>query len=93
MIFITNRPDALDPAIRRRAALRLTFSRPDDEVRAELFRQSLPELGLTPIQVKELVTLTGHDAEKEFGETFTASDITDRLLPAALRDAYAATAP
>lgn len=28
VIFITNRPDALDPAIRRRAALRLTFGRP-----------------------------------------------------------------
>ena len=88
VIFITNRPDALDPAIRRRAALRLTFERPGDEVRAELFRQSLPELGLTPKQVKELVALTGHDADKKFGARFTSSDITDRLLPAALRDAY-----
>lgn len=89
VIFITNRPDALDPAIRRRAALRLTFARPDDDVRAELLRQSLPELGLTPKQVKDLVTLTGLDAEKRFGAIFTSSDITDRLLPAALRDAYA----
>ena len=39
------------------------------------------------------MTLTGHDAEKKFGATFTASDITDRLLPAALRDAYAGDRP
>lgn len=89
VIFITNRPAALDPAVRRRAALRLTFARPDDDVRAELLRQSLPELGLTPKQVKELVTFTGHDAEKKFGARFTCSDISDRLVPAALRDAYA----
>jgi SpoVK/Ycf46/Vps4 family AAA+-type ATPase len=31
VIFITNRPDALDPAIRRRAALDLFFERPADE--------------------------------------------------------------
>jgi AAA+ superfamily predicted ATPase len=93
VIFITNRPDALDPAIRRRAALRLTFSRPDDEARAELFRQSVPELELTSKQVNELVALTGHDAEKRFGATFTSSDVTDRLLPAALRDAYSGGRP
>jgi AAA+ superfamily predicted ATPase len=89
VLFITNRPDALDPAIRRRAALHLTFARPDDEVRAKLFRQSFSDFELTPNQVKELVKLTGHDAEKRFGAIFTFSDLTDRLLPAALRDAYA----
>ena len=93
VIFITNRPDALDPAIRRRAALRLTFKRPNDDVRTELFRQLLPELALTAKQVKDLVALTGHDAAKKFGAIFTASDITDRLLPAALRDAYAGDRP
>lgn len=90
VIFITNRPEALDSAVRRRAALRLSFGRPDEEVRTELFRQSVPELDLTPKQVRELVALTGAEAEKKYGAIFTASDITDRLLPAALRDAYAA---
>jgi AAA+ superfamily predicted ATPase len=93
VLFITNRPDALDPAVRRRAALRLSFRRPDDAARAELFRQSLPELELTARQVKDLVALTGHDAQKKYGGSFTGSDITDRLLPAALRDAYAAGRP
>ena len=55
VIFITNRPDALDPAVHRRAALRLTFDRPNDEVRAAILRQSLPELRLTDKNVQELV--------------------------------------
>jgi SpoVK/Ycf46/Vps4 family AAA+-type ATPase len=88
VIFITNRPDALDPAVRRRSALRLTFERPDDEVRAELFRRSVPELNLPPSTISELVSLTGKGS-KHKSPGFTASDITDRLLPAAVRGAYA----
>ena len=88
VLFITNRPDALDPAIRRRAALRLSFTRPDDEQRAELFRQSVPELELNARTLRELVAATGSEAKKKYGATFTWSDITDRLVPAAMRDAY-----
>jgi len=40
-----------------------------------------------------LVALTGRDAAKKHGAIFTASDITDRLVPAAVRDAYAANRP
>jgi SpoVK/Ycf46/Vps4 family AAA+-type ATPase len=90
VIFITNRPDALDPAIQRRAALRLSFVRPGDEVRAEIIKSSVPELHLSPTDVAELMKLTGPKAPKNHGVTFTASDITERLLPAALRDAYSA---
>ena len=93
VLFITNRPEALDPAIRRRAALRLTFQRPDDEQRAELFRQSVPELELGAKTIRELVNATGAEAEKKYGATFTWSDITDRLVPAAMRDAYAERRP
>jgi SpoVK/Ycf46/Vps4 family AAA+-type ATPase len=89
VMFITNRPDALDPAVRRRAALRLTFGRPSDEVRAELFRRALPELNLPARTLAELVSLTGRDGKHKPAASFTASDITDRLLPAAVRDAYA----
>ena len=88
VIFITNRPDALDPAIRRRATLRLTFERPNDKARAELFQTSIPELHLNKDQVEELVRLTGEREPKNEGTPFTASDITDRLLPGALRQAY-----
>jgi len=93
VIFITNRPDALDPAVRRRSALRLTFARPDDESRAELFHRSVPELNLEEKQLKELVILTGSGAEEKYRPTFTYSDITDRLIPAAIRDVYEAGRP
>lgn len=88
VIFITNRPDALDPAVRRRAALSLTFPRPSDEVRAEIIRTSVPELSLKAGQLAELVRLTGDAEPKNRGIPFTSSDITDRLLTAALREAY-----
>jgi len=38
--------------------------------------------------VEELVRLTGEREQQNDGIPFTASDITDRLLPAALREAY-----
>lgn len=92
-LFITNRPDALDPAIRRRAALTLRFERPDDVVRAEIFRDALPELKLTDDVLSKLVRLTGPTEKKNRSVPFTASDITDRLLPGALRAAYAENHP
>ncbi|MFQ5873791.1 MAG: AAA family ATPase [Dehalococcoidia bacterium] len=88
VIFITNRPDALDPAIRRRAALDLFFDRPNDEVRAEIIKRSVPELNLTKEQIDELVSLTGENGSNNRAIRFTASDITEKLLAGALREAY-----
>jgi len=93
VLFITNRPDALDPAVRRRAAVRLSFRRPNDEQRAELFRQALPEIELGTKLLRELVAATGAEAQKKYGVVYTWSDITDRLIPAALREAYAHRRP
>jgi len=87
-LFITNRPEALDPAIRRRAALDLHFARPGDDIRARILLTSVPELRLGEAEVTELVRLTGPNEPKNKGVPFTASDLTDRLLPAALRCAY-----
>jgi AAA+ superfamily predicted ATPase len=87
-MFITNRPDALDPAVRRRAALDLHFQRPADTVRGQLIYSALPELQLDAAVVKKLVALTGADEPKNGKIAFTASDITDRLIPAAIRKAY-----
>lgn len=88
VIFITNRPAALDPAIRRRAALSLFFDRPGDKTRAEIIKRSVPELHLTEKQLDELVYLTGKNGPNSQTAQFTASDITERLLTGALREAY-----
>ena len=87
-LFITNRPDALDAAIRRRAALDLHFARPGGDVRAKIFLTSVPELRIGEEEIAMLVQLTGSNEPKNKGVSFTASDLTDRLLPAALRQAY-----
>ena len=92
-LFITNRADVLDPAVRRRAALELAFERPDDPTRRKLFEALLGELEPRPRALDALVRRTGAEAPENEGLAFTASDITDRLLPAALRAAYAAGRP
>jgi hypothetical protein len=91
-VFITNRPASLDPAVRRRAALTLHFERPNDTVRAEIFQSAVPELKLAAPALEELVRLTG-GGDGDGKVPFTASDLIDRLLPGALRVAYAADRP
>ncbi len=82
VIMITNREDVLDPAVVRRAALRLTFHRPNDDARTAIFRRILEGTEATDSQLRELVKLTG----KTPGYTF--SDITDRIARLALRRAW-----
>lgn len=86
VIFITNRPEALDSAIRRRAAVSIRFERPNAEVRAELFHCNFPGLALNGAKLEKLVSATGESGKGHEG--FTASDITDRLIPAAIKMAY-----
>ena len=90
VVFITNRPEALDPAIRRRAALSLDFERPNDEIRKKIIQDSVPELELTPSQLKDLAQLTSASAEHNNGVSYTASDLAERMLPGALRRAFIA---
>ena len=82
VIMITNREDVLDPAVVRRAALRLKFQRPNDDARAAVFRHILEGTDTTDSQVRELVKLTGKTPP------YTFSDITDRIARLALRRAW-----
>jgi len=85
-IMCTNRPGALDPAIRRRAADILTFGRPDPDQRLAVLAPSLEPLGFSPSEIAAIVTATGSRDEVPNG--FTFSDLTQRLLPAIVLDAY-----
>ena len=85
VIMCTNRLGALDPAVRRRAADILTFSRPDDEQRRVVLRSSLKQMGFSEPQLSAVVEATG-PREDSFG--FTFSDLTQRLLPAIVLDAF-----
>ncbi|WP_137680559.1 AAA family ATPase [Aurantiacibacter suaedae] len=85
VIMCTNRLNALDPAVRRRAADVMAFSRPNDEQRAHILSLRLTPLGLAPSHVQAIVDATG---QSRTGPGFTFSDLTQRLLPAIVLDAY-----
>jgi len=86
VIMCTNRVSALDPAVKRRAADILTFSRPDENQREAVLSDVLHQLGFTSEQLKSLVKATGPIGKREYG--FTFSDLTQRLIPAIVLDAY-----
>lgn len=90
VIMCTNRLAALDPAVRRRAAEILPFSRPDEHQRYTVLGEPLRQLGFTKPQIDALVTVTGAQNGRAYG--FTFSDLTQRLLPAIVLDAYPTSA-
>lgn len=85
VFFCTNRIDAIDPAILRRAALVEEFARPSDGQREALFKEDLAALNLSGTEIKQLVAAT---AAKGGDPAFTYSDIRTRLYPAALALAF-----
>lgn len=86
VIMATNRLNALDPAIRRRAANVYAFQRPNDAQRANLIEKLLPDLNLSAAQLSEVVDATG-TGHGSYG--FSYSDIVQRLIPDALLTAFA----
>ncbi|MGE0674678.1 MAG: AAA family ATPase [Methylibium sp.] len=85
VIMCTNRLSALDPAVKRRAADILTFERPNDAQRHAVLDVALHALGLSAKQIEDLVVATGK-GKGPYG--FTFSDLTQRLIPALVLDAY-----
>ncbi len=90
VIMCTNRLGALDPAVRRRAADILTFVRPDEAQRHTVLGPLLKQLGFSQGQIGAVVAATGAQNGRAYG--FTFSDLTQRLLPAIVLDAYPAHA-
>lgn len=86
VLLCTNRFEALDPAILRRAAHIERFERPDEREREQLFRLDCEGIDVDARTIQELVRLTGPFAGRELG--FTFSDLRTRLLPEALAQAY-----
>lgn len=85
VIMCTNRYDALDPAVTRRAAEILKFGRPDAESRRQVLGPKLAELGFDAGQIEAIVEATG---ARDGQPGFTYSDLTQRLIPTIVLDAY-----
>lgn len=85
VVMCTNRLDAIDPAITRRAAATFAFTRPDTDQRVailkDLFVDAAPGANWST-----LAQATGPTAERPYG--FTASDFSQRLAPSVLLAAY-----
>lgn len=86
LVFLcTNRFDALDAAILRRALRVERFDRPGDDERRALFQHDLAGIDLDTGTLNMLVELTGPNGANP-GYTF--SDLRTRLLPNALARAF-----
>lgn len=90
VVMCTNRLDALDPAVRRRAAVTFIFTRPNEAQRLALLKPVLEELEFTPQQIHALVVSTGATHERSYGYTY--SDLAQRLLPGLVLAAYPSSA-
>lgn len=86
VVMCTNRLDAIDPALRRRAAATFEFGRPTEEQRAAVLRASLAETGITEPQILALAKATGPTKPLKYG--FTFSDLTQRYIPSLVFDAF-----
>ncbi|PHK93407.1 ATPase [Pseudoroseomonas rhizosphaerae] len=87
VIMCTNRLSSLDPAVRRRAAEVLSFARPSDDQRRFILTSRLESMGIGRVHIDQLVAATGAErGKRDYG--FTFSDMTQRLLPSIVLDAY-----
>lgn len=85
VVMCTNRPDALDPAVLRRAAAVFTFGRPTAEQRRAVLEGALDGLGIDAGDIDTLVDATGDAADRP---GYTYSDLTQRLVPTAILEAF-----
>lgn len=90
-VLCTNREEALDPALTRRAARLFRFERPSDEQRRVLLGQLLDGCAVSSPELDKLVAITGTNGSRTHGCTY--SDIRQRLVPEAVLEAVANDVP
>lgn len=86
VVMCTNRLDALDPAVRRRAAATFEFERPNQEFREKILKDNLSGAGISASELIKLAEQLGESHGRKYGYTF--SDITQRYLPSLILAAY-----
>ena len=86
VVACSNRMEAIDPAVRRRAARTFRFDRPDTAQRVAVLAAALEGLGLSMDQLQQLAEATGPRDGRAHGATY--SDLTQHLVPAAVLDAF-----
>jgi SpoVK/Ycf46/Vps4 family AAA+-type ATPase len=85
-VMCTNRGSDIDPAVRRRAAQIFEFGRPGADQRYAILRRAFDGAGFGDRDLRALVELTGPTEGRTYGYTY--SDLTTRLIPTAVLDAF-----
>ncbi len=86
VVMCTNRLSALDPAVMRRAAATFEFTRPNADQRRIVLRNAFPEYVCSEADLSRVVELTGDCNGSGVG--FSFSDITQRLVPSVVLEAF-----
>jgi SpoVK/Ycf46/Vps4 family AAA+-type ATPase len=86
VVMCTNRLEAIDPALRRRAAATFDFGRPTENQRAVVLGTALAQTGLSAKHISALAEATGPTNARNYGYTY--SDLTQRFVPAIVFDAF-----
>jgi AAA+ superfamily predicted ATPase len=86
VIMCTNRLSAIDPAVRRRAAVTVEFQRPNDVQRRFVLERVFGEAGFSSTEIDVLVDGTGPTGGRSYGVTF--SDLVQRFIPAVVLECF-----
>jgi AAA+ superfamily predicted ATPase len=86
IIMCTNRLEAIDPAVKRRAAEIFEFKRPNQEQMIAVLKEGLNGTDITPMQILHLAEAMGPNGGRTYGCTY--SDLVRKFLPVLLLDAF-----
>lgn len=90
-IMCTNRSDALDPAIARRAAHVFSFTRPTPEQRRHVLALALTGAGVATADIEAAALALGSNSSRSWGATY--SDLRQRFIPNLVLAAFASNKP
>ncbi len=88
VVLCTNRLNALDPAVRRRAAATFEFGRPNSDQRRQVLGDALADFNIDDATIDKLVDITGPDSHGQGSPGYTYSDLTQRLIPTTILEAF-----
>jgi AAA+ superfamily predicted ATPase len=88
VVLCTNRLDAIDPAVRRRAAGTFEFHRPTAEQRRHVLATAFADFNIDASIIDTLVDITGPGTGASPNPGYTFSDLTQRLIPTAILEAF-----
>lgn len=85
-ILCTNRIDAIDPAVARRAAHIFEFERPDEHQRVHVLTQAFAGTNVSEEEIHATAVCLGATGGHGWGATY--SDLRQRFVPDAVMDAF-----